>query len=127
MVYEDITEKIINAAFEVHHHLGFGFLEAVYGNALYKELVHKGLKCECQRPIDVFYKGDVVGHYVPDMIVEDAVIVELKAVTELRPEHEWQLINYLTACQKEVGLLINFGYSVKIKRKIFTENRTYTG
>ena len=127
MIYEDITEKIIHAAFEVHHHLGFGFLEAVYGNALYKELVREDLKCECQKPINVYYKGDVVGHYVPDMIVEDAVIVELKAVAELRPEHEWQLINYLTACRKEVGLLINFGHSVKVKRKIFTENKTYAG
>lgn len=123
----DLTEKIIHAAYEVHKHLGFGFLENVYENALYKELTKQGLKCECQKPIDVFYKGEVVGHYIPDMIVEDAVILELKAVVELRPEHEWQLINYLTACHKELGLLINFGHSVKVKRKIFTGNRTYTG
>ena len=127
MLHEEITRKIIGAAQEVHSELGFGFLEAVYGNALYKELTRKGLKCECQIPIDVYYKNEVVGHYVPDMIVEDVVIVELKAVAELRPEHEWQLVNYLTACRKELGLLINFGHSVKVKRKIFTENRTYTG
>ena len=127
MIFNDLTEKIIHAAYEVHKHLGFGFLENVYENALYKELTKQGLKCECQKPIDVFYKGEVVGHYIPDMIVEDAVILELKAVVELRPEHEWQLINYLTACHKELGLLINFGHSVKVKRKIFTGNRTYTG
>lgn len=127
MIYNDLTEKIIHAAYEVHKHLGFGFLENVYENALYKELTKQGLKCECQKPIDVFYKGEVVGHYIPDMIVEDAVILELKAVVELRPEHEWQLINYLTACHRELGLLINFGHSVKVKRKIFTGNRTYTG
>ena len=126
MIFNDLTEKIIHAAYEVHKHLGFGFLENVYENALYKELTKQGLKCECQKPIDVFYKGEVVGHYIPDMIVEDAVILELKAVVELRPEHEWQLINYLTACHKELGLLINFGHSVKVKRKIFTGNRTYT-
>ena len=127
MLHEEITKIIIGAAQEVHRELGFGFLEAVYGNALYKELTRKGLKCECQKPIDVYYKNEIVGHYVPDMIVEDVIIVELKAVTDLRPEHEWQLVNYLTACRKELGLLINFGHSVKVKRKIFTENRTYTG
>ena len=127
MLHEEITKIIIGAAQEVHRELGFGFLEAVYGNGLYKELTRKGLKCECQKPIDVYYKNEIVGHYVPDMIVEDVIIVELKAVTDLRPEHEWQLVNYLTACRKELGLLINFGHSVKVKRKIFTGNRTYTG
>ena len=127
MLYEEITETIIGAAQEVHRELGFGFLEAVYGNALYKELQERGLKCECQKPIDVYYKGTVVGHYVPDMIVEDKIIVELKAVADLRPEHEWQLVNYLSACMKELGLLINFGHSLKVKRKIFTENKRYMG
>lgn len=126
MLYEDITKRIIHAAHEVHNNLGFGFLEAVHGNALYKELTKKGLKCECQKPIDVYYKGEIVGHYIPDMIVEDVIIVELKAVADLRSEHEWQLINYLTACHKELGLLINFGHSVQVKRKIFTENRIYS-
>ena len=120
MVDEKITELIIGAAHEVHHVLGFGFLEAVYGNALYMELKNRGIRCECQKPIDVFYKGTMVGHYVPDMIVEDKVIVELKAVIDLRPEHEWQLLNYLSACGKEVGLLINFGHRVQVKRKINT-------
>ena len=124
MLLEELTKRIIHGAYMVHGELGFGFLEAVYGNALYKELSRMGLKCECQKPIDVFYKGDVVGHYVPDMIVEDAVIVELKAVVDLRPEHEWQLLNYLTACKKEVGLLINFGHTVKVKRKILTTHIT---
>ena len=128
MLYnEEITRKIIGAAQEVHRELGFGFLESVYGNALYKELTGRGMKCECQKQIDVFYKGEVVGHYIPDMLVEDEVIVELKAVVDLRPEHEWQLVNYLTACNKRVGLLINFGHSVQVKRKIFTENKRYNG
>ena len=123
MLYdEEITRKIIGAAQEVHRELGFGFLEAVYGNALYKELSRRGMKCECQKPIDVYYKGEVVGHYIPDMIVEDKVIIELKAVADLRPEHEWQLINYLKATGIEVGLLLNFGVSLQQKRKIFTSS-----
>lgn len=123
MLEEDLTKQIIGAAQEVHNVLGFGFLEAVYGNALYKELKSRGLKCECQKHLDVFYKGESVGHYIPDMIVEDKVIIELKAVKDLRPEHEWQLLNYLSACQVEVGLLINFGLSLQVKRKIFTNDR----
>ena len=124
MLYDELTKQIIHAAHLVHNELGFGFLEAVYGNDLYKELKNMGLNCECQKPIDVYYKGDVVGHYIPDMIVEDTVIIEVKAVSDLKPEHEWQLLNYLTACKKEVGLLINFGHSVKVKRKIITQHNS---
>ena len=126
MLEEDLTKQIIGAAQEVHKVLGFGFLEAVYGNALYKELISRGLKCECQKHLDVFYKGECVGHYIPDMVVEDKVIIELKAVKDLHPEHEWQLVNYLSACQAEVGLLINFGLSLQVKRKIFTNERKGT-
>ena len=120
MSYEELTKKIIHAAHEVHLVLGFGFLEAVYGNALYKELTRMGLKCECQKTMDVFYKGERVGHYVADMLVEDKIVVELKAVVDLRPEHEWQLINYLAASNMKLGLLINFGHSIKVRRKINT-------
>ena len=120
MLHEELTKKIIHCAHMVHSELGFGFLEAVYGNALYKELCHHGLKCECQKALDVYYKGEVVGHYIPDMIVEDNIIIELKAVADLRKEHELQLLNYLAASKKEVGLLINFGHSVQVKRKIMT-------
>jgi GxxExxY protein len=127
MIDEDITERVIGAAHEVHHVLGFGFLEAVYGNALYKELTARGIKCECQKPVDVYYKEELVGHYIPDMIVEDKIIVELKSVVDLRPEHEWQLLNYLAACKLEVGLLINFGRNVQVKRKINTKNSRYIG
>ncbi|MBR1666302.1 MAG: GxxExxY protein [Bacteroidaceae bacterium] len=130
MLHEELTSKIINAAHEVHHELGFGFLEAVYGNALYKELTGRGLKCECQKKVDVFYKGEKVGHYIPDMIVEDTVIVELKATKDFHLENEWQLLNYLKACHLEVGLLINFGLSVEVKRKVLTHSKCkgpYTG
>ena len=124
LLHEEITKKIIGAAMEVHRILGFGFLEAVYGNALYKELTSLGMKCECQKPIDVYYKGEVVGHYIPDMIVEDKVIVELKAVADLRPEHVWHVINYLSATGLEVGLLLNFGHSLLARRKVFTVRKS---
>ena len=122
MLYEEISKKVVHAAHLVHDELGFGFLEAMYGNALYKELCRMGIKCECQKTMDVFYKGDKVGHYIADMVIEDKIVVELKAVVDLRPEHEWQLINYLAASNMNLGLLINFGQSVKVKRKILTKD-----
>ncbi len=122
MLYEELSKKVVHAAHLVHDELGFGFLEAVYGNALYKELCRMGIKCECQKTMDVFYKGDKVGHYIADMVIEDKIIVELKAVVDLRPEHEWQLINYLAASNMNLGLLINFGHAVKVKRKILTKD-----
>ena len=122
MLYEELSKKIVHAAHLVHDELKFGFLEAVYGNALNKELSNMGLKCECQKQLDVFYKGEKVGHYVADMVVEDKIIVELKAVSDLKPEHEWQILNYLAATHIEVGLLINFGRSVQVKRKILTKD-----
>ncbi len=121
MLYEELTHEIIKAFYEVHKTLGFGFLEQVYQNALYKELCRRGLKVECQKQIRVFYKDEVVGFYVADMVVEDTVILELKAVQSLRLEHEFQLINYLKATGMQVGLLLNFGHSAEFKRKIFTK------
>jgi GxxExxY protein len=85
MLYEETTSTIIKAAHEVHRVLGFGFLEAVYGNALYKELTKAGIRCECQKAIDVFYKGDIVGHYVPDMIVEEIHGLGLHNIPVLNP------------------------------------------
>lgn len=120
MLYEDLTKDIINAFYEVHKELGFGFLEQVYQNALYKELMKRGFNCEPQKPVNVYYKGELVGHYVADMVVNGTVILELKAVSTLRAEHEWQLINYLKATGLQVGLLLNFGFSAEVKRKIFT-------
>lgn len=119
---EELTKKIIEAFYFVHKMLGYGFLENVYKNALYYELTERGLKCECEKEINVYYFGRKVGIYRADMVVEDKVILELKAVEDLRIEHEFQLINYLKATGMEVGLLLNFGRSAKFKRKIFTEN-----
>jgi len=117
--HQELTNKIINAAYTVHNTLGFGFLEKVYRNALVIELTKRGITAESEKPIKVSYEGQVVGDYVSDVVVDGKVILELKAVKELNDIHEVQLVNYLKATGIEVGLLINFGPSVKIKRKVF--------
>jgi GxxExxY protein len=116
MEEKPLTEKIIKCAFNVHNELGSGFLEKVYENALRIELVQENLKQ--QVPVEVRYKGKVVGNYCADLLVEDKVLVELKAVEALVKEHEVQLVNYLKATGFNVGLLINFGPSVQTKRKL---------
>jgi GxxExxY protein len=103
--------------------LGFGFLEKVYQNALILELNKIGLQVENEKAIRVYYEGQIVGDYSADTIVEGKVILELKAVKDLAEIHEVQLVNYLKATGIEVGLLINFGPSVQVKRKIFDNVR----
>ena len=120
MKYQELTGQIIQCAYAVHNTLGFGFLEAVYQNALLIELEKNSLKAVKETPIKVSYNGQIVGDYVADILVEDKIILELKSVKELHPVHEAQLTNYLKATGLEVGLLINFGESVEIKRKVFT-------
>jgi len=117
----ELTEKIIKAAYKVHNVLGFGFLEKVYQNALAIELKKIGLNITAEAPLTVYYEDEPVGQYVADIIVEDKVILELKAVKQLAEIHEVQLANYLKATDIEVGLLINFGHSVKVKRKVFSK------
>jgi len=119
MKYTDLTEEIIKAAYKVHNALGFGFLEKVYQNALMIELKRMGLKVTSEMPIKVYYRNEIVGEYIADIIVADKVILELKAVKDLAEIHEVQLVNYLKATGIKVGLLINFGHSVQVKRKVF--------
>lgn len=112
-----ITEKIIGAAFNVSNTLGSGFLEKVYENALLIEITKSNLFVVRQQPIQVLYDGVVVGDYFADLMVENKIVVEIKAVKELNEIHQAQLMNYLVACQKQCGLLINFGKPrVEIKR-----------
>ena len=119
MLYEELTEHIIGAAYEVYNQLGFGFLESVYERALAVELRIRGLAGAFQSPIEVRYKGVAVGEYVADLTVEGKVIVELKSVRTLTQAHEIQLVNYLAATGIDVGLLINFGEEkVEVRRKI---------
>ena len=122
-LYEELTEQIISAFYEVYNKLGYGFLEKVYENALIKELILRGLTCEKQKPIKVYYNDEVVGEYFADIVVENKVILELKASESLCKEHTYQLINYLKATNIEIGLLLNFGKKPQIARKIFTKNK----
>ena len=123
MLHSDITEKIIKAFFKVNNTLGFGFLEKVYENAMKIELLKMNLNVSQQKNIKVFYEEEQVGDYYADLLVNDLVIVELKAAESLCPEHEAQLINYLKATKMEVGLLLNFGKKAEFKRKIFTNDK----
>ncbi|MFZ1291475.1 MAG: GxxExxY protein [Melioribacteraceae bacterium] len=118
--HSDITEKIIKSFFNVYNKLGYGFLEKVYENSMIIELSKLGLNAKKQFPIQVFYDDKNVGEYFADIIVEDSVIVELKAAENLIPEHEAQLVNYLKATDIEVGLLLNFGKEPQFKRKVFS-------
>ena len=118
MKHASITDKIIKAAFKVHNELGFGFLEKVYQNAMVVELRNNKLHVAKEVAADVYYQNELVGQYYADLIVERSVILELKSVATLTKHHEVQLVNYLKATGIEVGLLMNFGHSVEIKRKI---------
>jgi GxxExxY protein len=109
LLYADITEKILEAAFEVSKELGSGFLESVYKNAMVIALRAKGMKVEIEKPISVEFRGQSVGQFYADLFVNGRIIVELKAISVLMPEHSAQTINYLKATGIEVGLLINFG------------------
>jgi GxxExxY protein len=117
MTDDELTEKIIGCAFTVHNKLGPGFLEKVYENALRMELLKAGPTVKQQEPISVIYDGQVVGEYYADLWVEERVVVELKAALALVKEHEVQLVNYLAATRIDLGLLLNFGSSVQVKRK----------
>jgi GxxExxY protein len=116
--YEQITGQIINAAHTVHNSLGYGFLEKIYQNSLLIELKNRGLQVETQKPVTVYYSGKSVGEYFVDLVVEGKVIVEVKSVENLNSLFEAQLLNYLKATGLTVGLIINFGPSVQVKRMV---------
>ncbi len=122
--HSDITDKILHAFYKVvYPQLGYGFLEKVYENALVIALTAMGLKVQQQVKIAVYFQEQVVGEYFADLLVEDVVIVELKAVSRLLAEHEAQLLNYLRATPYEVGLLLNFGPKPQFIRKAFDNSR----
>ena len=119
MEYKEVTEAIIGCAYRVYNKMGFGFLESVYENCLLIELRKAGLVTESQKPIKVSYEGEIVGEFVADIIVNDTIIIELKAVKRIIKAHEVQLVNYLAATGKPIGLILNFGErKVEIKRKV---------
>ena len=117
--HAELTDTILNAFYKVYNTLGAGFLEKVYENALSVELRRRGLTVIQQAPIEVYYEGVVVGEYVADVVVEQKVIVEVKAAEALAPQHEAQLLNYLRGTSIDVGLLLNFGPKPEFKRKVY--------
>jgi GxxExxY protein len=121
--HADLTRQIIKTFFTVYNTLGYGFLEKVYENALVIELNKLNLSVERQKQIDVYYLSQPVGVYYADLIIDEKVIVELKAAEALREEHEYQLINYLKATNVEVGLLLNFGKTPEFRRKVYSNHR----
>lgn len=122
-VPKELIDEILFLFYKIHNDLGYGFLERVYQNALYFALVDERIKCEIEKPVKVYHNGRVVGDYRADMIVEDCIILELKACEELNPAHEAQLINYLKATNIEVGYVLNFGKSAKFSRKVYSNKR----
>ena len=119
MEYKNVTETIIGCAYRVYNKMGFGFLESVYEKCLLIELHKAGMDAESQKPIVVYYDNEIVGEFVADIIVNNTIILELKSVRRVVKAHEVQLVNYLVATGKPIGLILNFGESkVEIKRKI---------
>lgn len=122
-LHSDITSEVLSAFYDVYNELGYGFLEKVYQNALFNELTQRGIHCQKEYPISVYYKGMCVGDYYADIMIENKIILELKAVKSILPEHLAQLNTYLRATDAEVGLLLNFGLEPQKKRIVFTNDR----
>jgi len=119
MEFQEFTKKIIGCAYRVYNKMGYGFLESVYEKCMLIELAKAQLVTKNQQAITVYYDQEIVGEFVADIIVNDTIILELKSVRQLAPAHEVQLVNYLVATKKPIGLLINFGEKrVDIKRKV---------
>ena len=127
MQHKEITEKIIGCAYRVYNKMGFGFLESVYEKCFLIELRKAGLKAIAQQAITVRYDNEIVGEFVADIVVEDTIILELKSVRRLVKAHEMQLVNYLVATGKPLGLLLDFGeIKVEVKRKLRDLNKGFT-
>jgi len=125
LIPQELVDIVLKQFYRVYNDLGYGFLERVYQNALYFALLDEGLKCEAEKPIKVYFDGRVVGDYRADILVEDCVILELKAVDEFNPAFDSQLINYLKATDIEVGYVLNFGKKPKYSRKVYSNSRKF--
>ena len=118
--YSSLSSEIIRSFYKVYNELGYGFLEKVYERALLLDMREQGLHVVNQKRLNVRFRGRVIGEYYADLVVEDKVIVELKAAEFIHPSHEAQLVNYLRATDLEVGLLLNFGPKPTFKRRVLT-------
>lgn len=123
LIHGEVTDQILAAFYHVYNSMGVGFLEKVYENAMLIELRQRGIRAVSQFPISVTYNNEVVGEYYADLLVEEKVIVEIKAVRAFLDQHEAQLLNYLKATQYEVGLLLNFGPKPTYKRRAYDNVR----
>jgi GxxExxY protein len=123
LVPKELVDTILKQFYRVYNELGYGFLERVYQNALYFALLDEGLRCETEQPIKVYFDGKVVGDYRADILVENCIILELKAAEEFSSSFDSQLINYLKATDIEVGYVLNFGKRPKYSRKVFSNSR----
>lgn len=121
--HKELSEKLIETFYKVYNNLGYGFPEKVYENALMIEFKRNGIHAIPQSPIKVIYEGETIGEYYADVLIDNKIIIEIKAAKQLVEEHEAQLLNYLKATDIEVGLLLNFGPKPEIKRKAFDNNR----
>ncbi len=121
--HKALTEQIINIFYKVYNTLGYGFLEKLYESAMMIEFKMAGISAFSQFPIKVHYNKEVIGEYYADILVDDIVIVEIKASRNLALEHEAQLLNYLKATDIEVGLLLNYGPKPEIKRKVMDNHK----
>jgi GxxExxY protein len=119
ILYKDLSDKVIKCFYNVYDELGGGFLESVYEKSLMIELEDMGIAVENQKSIDVYYKKKLVGDFRADIVVEEKILIEIKAVNRLLPLHEAQLLNYLKATGTRIGLLVNFGERLEFRRKIF--------
>ncbi|MFN3491475.1 MAG: GxxExxY protein [Anaerolineales bacterium] len=121
--HSELSEKIIKVFYEIHNELGYGFSEKIYQKAFAIALRQIGLKVEEQIPIKVYFRNQEIGEYFADMIINDVIMIELKAVKEIIDEHEAQLLNYLKSTRIEVGYVMNFGKSATFVRKVFDNDR----
>jgi GxxExxY protein len=122
-LHSEVTEKILGVFFEVYNELGGGFLESVYQQALKIALVQAGLRVDVEVPVPVYFRGEIVGNFRADLMVDDCVLVELKAVSAFDRAHDGQVLHYLRATRVEVGLLLNFGPKPQFRRFILDNSK----
>lgn len=123
LLHRDLTERIIGIFYDVYNELGRGFLESVYEAAMAIALHEAGLRAERQRPLQVWFRGQCIGDFRADLVVDGLVLLELKACSGFDPAHEAQLLHYLRATDIEVGLLLNFGPQPQFKRMVFENSK----
>lgn len=122
-LFPELSEQLESCFRQVYKSLGYGFLEKLYEKALRLELERRGLAYSLKPKLDVFYEGVAIGHFFPDLLVQDMVIVEIKSIEALRSVHEVQTVNYLAATRLEVAYLVNFGPQLEVLRKVFTNDQ----